>query len=276
MPRAGSVLSWSTALENYVLSGSPSEEDRSITPESPAWFAWLAEQSSFAFHGKYGSYTARLEIMQRGERYWYAYRRTDQKLSKKYLGKTADLTIDRLEQVAGLLHPERAGSVLPDTARPPRKAHNAPERTSQIVTPVPVQKTMDRPAPAVKGHTATATAMPARPLPPLLSTKLYVPRLPAGWCPAPASSSACGRGSCKPSSWCVPRQASAKPPCWSSVDCPPPGSPLMQRTTTRSASSPLYWPHYRRMIPRLGQACRHCSPPHTGCKGSPSLPSSRC
>jgi hypothetical protein len=100
MPKAVSALSWSATEETYVLSGSPSGQDRSITPDSPAWFAWLAEQSSFAFHGQAGFYTARLEAVQRGERYWYAYRRTGQQVHKKYLGKTADLTLARLEQLS--------------------------------------------------------------------------------------------------------------------------------------------------------------------------------
>src|SRR5258706_5087778 len=144
--------------------------------EESAWFAWLAERSSFAFHGQAGSYSARLEAVQRGERYWYAYLRTGQKVRKKYLGKTTDLTLARLEQVARVLHTERAGAVLPDTVLPTRKAHHESVRTPQVVTPTPAQKAMDGPAPVVKGHTATATAMPAQPL---LSTKLYVPRLPA-------------------------------------------------------------------------------------------------
>ena len=77
MSKAVYALSWSAASQTYVLSGPGSGEDLSIAPNSPAWFAWLAERSSFAFQGQVGSYTARLEAVQRGERYWYAYRRTD-------------------------------------------------------------------------------------------------------------------------------------------------------------------------------------------------------
>ncbi len=82
MPKAVSTLSWSAAEETYVLSEPPSGQGRSITPDSPAWFAWLAERSSFAFHGQQGSYSALLEAVQRGERYWYAYRRTGQKRAR--------------------------------------------------------------------------------------------------------------------------------------------------------------------------------------------------
>ena len=64
MPKAVFALSWSAAFETYVLSGPPSGENRSIAPDSPAWFGWLTERSSFAFHGQAGSYTARLETVQ--------------------------------------------------------------------------------------------------------------------------------------------------------------------------------------------------------------------
>jgi LuxR family transcriptional regulator, maltose regulon positive regulatory protein len=176
MPRAVSTLSWSAALETYVVVSPPSPEARALVPESPTWLAWLAEQSSFAFHGQSGSFTARLEAMQRGERYWYAYLRTGQKVRKKYLGKTADLTVARLEQVARLLQAERAGAVFPDTALPPRKAHHAPARTPLVVASLPAPHTLDRPVPVVEDYPAAAPALPAQPL---LSTKLYVPRPPA-------------------------------------------------------------------------------------------------
>jgi LuxR family maltose regulon positive regulatory protein len=174
MSRSVSALSWSAASQTYVLSGPRSGEDLSIAPDSPAWFGWLAERSSFAFHGQAGSYTARLEAVQRGERYWYAYRRTGQQLRKKYLGKTTDLTLARLEQVARVLHAERAGAVFPDTALPAWQEQHEPARTVQGVI-TPTQKMTDRPASVVKGQTDAASAMPSQPL---LSTKLYVPRLP--------------------------------------------------------------------------------------------------
>ena len=151
MPKAAFTLAWSAASDTYEWSGEPGDELLALVPDSPAWFARLAELPSFAFHGQAGSYTARQERRGRDERYWYAYLRAGQKLSKKYLGKTTDLTLARLEQVAWMLHAEQAGTDFPNTAFPMRKAHYAP-----------AQKTMDRPAPGVKGQTDAATAMPAR------------------------------------------------------------------------------------------------------------------
>src|SRR5438876_12105480 len=108
MPKAAAyTLAWSPSQEAYKLSESHSNVALDIVLESPAWFAWLAEVSSFAFSGQIGSYTARKETTQRGDRYWYAYLRTGQKLSKKYLGKITDLTMARLEEVAGVLQADR-------------------------------------------------------------------------------------------------------------------------------------------------------------------------
>jgi LuxR family transcriptional regulator, maltose regulon positive regulatory protein len=149
MPKTAFTLSWSAASGTYAWSGEQGFEILSLVPDSPAWFAWLAELPSFAFHGQVGSYTARQERRGLDERYWYAYRRTGQKLRKKYLGKTTELALARLEQVAGLLEAERFPAGLP-----------APSRSSQL-----------------EPHEPKASP-PGEPFHPLLSTKLHVPRLP--------------------------------------------------------------------------------------------------
>ena len=109
MPKIPSyTLAWSPGTEAYELYEPRHRGVLSIVPDSPEWFAWLEQVSSFAFSGKSGHYTARKETKQRGALYWYAYRKTQGKLAKKYLGKTADLTLALLEEVAGLLPAERA------------------------------------------------------------------------------------------------------------------------------------------------------------------------
>ena len=116
MPKAAFTLTWSAAAQIYEWSAAG--EALSPVPDSPAW---LAEVPSFAFHGQSGSFTARQERRARGERYWYAYRRLGQQVRKKYLGRTADLTLARLEQVARLLEAERdpGGLSAPNAAHPP-------------------------------------------------------------------------------------------------------------------------------------------------------------
>lgn len=77
---------------------------------SPDWCAWLAEHEQFRFVGEAGHFSARRESRKDCGDYWYAYRRRDGILHKAYLGKSPDLTLDRLEEAAGTL----AGRTLLD------------------------------------------------------------------------------------------------------------------------------------------------------------------
>ena len=153
MPKvAAYTLAWSPSHHTYRLFESQRNVALDVVPGSPAWFAWLVEVSSFAFAGQAGSYTVRKEAAQRGDRYWYAYLRTGQKLTKKYLGKTADLTLARLEEVAGLLHADRA------TAAHTRELAPAPPAQHEVALPHALSRK----------H--------GDPLNPLSSTKLHQPR----------------------------------------------------------------------------------------------------
>jgi len=146
------TLAWSPATEVYELYQTRDREGLGIVPESPTWFAWLDQVSSFAFVGKRGHYTARKEAKQRGDRYWSAYLTTGEQLAKKYLGKTADLSLARLEHIAGMLR------VQSDTSTPPPISSAA--RTDGEMDAIP------RPLLAQRDN----------PLHPLLSTKLHAPR----------------------------------------------------------------------------------------------------
>jgi LuxR family maltose regulon positive regulatory protein len=158
------TLSWSAAHQVYDLSADQRREQLHLTSEGPAWFSWLDEVSSFAFHGQRGSYTARKESKQRGAGYWYAYRKTQGKLAKKYLGKTADLTLARLEEVAGVLHAARTREPVPapiaqhETALP-----HVPEHESRVDAPAALTPN-------------TPPSQHADLLNPLLATKLHLPR----------------------------------------------------------------------------------------------------
>src|SRR5262249_46329088 len=100
---AGSRVVWSLTHQAYQVEGAPAHTPLGIVPESPAWFAWLDGISSFAFWGRSAHFTARKELRPRGVGYWYAYLGGGAKLSKRYLGKTGDLTLSRLEGIAGEL-----------------------------------------------------------------------------------------------------------------------------------------------------------------------------
>src|ERR687898_448105 len=69
-----------------------------------AWTAWLTDDRTTIFRFAHGDqrFSARRE-RKPGGFYWYAYRRQAGRLRKIYLGRDADLTLDRLELTAGTL-----------------------------------------------------------------------------------------------------------------------------------------------------------------------------
>src|SRR5215203_3308732 len=74
-----------------------------ICPGSVAWYSWLDENFTFVFDIPVKHFTARKE-KRSGGWYWYAYRRHQGKLRTAYIGKTEEVTIDRLNFVATTLH----------------------------------------------------------------------------------------------------------------------------------------------------------------------------
>ena len=73
-----------------------------VEPESPEWFAWLAEQSSFRFVGKAGHFTAHHEWrVPTGA--WRAHRHLRNHSYTLRLAPSQELTIAVLEQAAEAL-----------------------------------------------------------------------------------------------------------------------------------------------------------------------------
>jgi hypothetical protein len=72
---------------------------------SHEWWEWVSSNKAESFrfecdHGVKG-YRARKEVIKsRSGSFWYAYKRIDGKLRKRYLGKSEELTLGRLESVA--------------------------------------------------------------------------------------------------------------------------------------------------------------------------------
>lgn len=90
----------------------PESSGPSIEIDTPAWFAWLdaptTSRFSYAMHNRRLGYidgymTVRKERRQRGGAYWSAYRRQGKRLRKIYLGSSAALTRERLDQLASYL-----------------------------------------------------------------------------------------------------------------------------------------------------------------------------
>jgi predicted ATPase/DNA-binding CsgD family transcriptional regulator len=77
-------------------------QDYRLLVGTPAWYAWLSTARAFAFRGAFGTFTARKEQAsnKRGGWYWRAYRKREGVLRRVYLGKSEEVTLDRLNAVA--------------------------------------------------------------------------------------------------------------------------------------------------------------------------------
>ena len=154
MPRyAHAQFRWSEQAQTYVLSIGDQVSEQALTRD------WLEQSASFSFHSRWGMHcTVRKQRVQRGSSYWYAYRRLHGRIVKRYLGRTADLTLARLEEIAHLL--ENAGAL-------PHRAFQPPQTTSLL-----------RPMPDGLPAEDALISSPMKAYPLLLS-KLSQPRLPA-------------------------------------------------------------------------------------------------
>lgn len=98
------ALTWSQEEQQYLWRDEQDTETLDVREEPQAWQRRLAASTSFSFHGREGHLTLLKEARPHGgDGYWYAYRRQGKRTAKKYAGRTADLTTERLEQVARVL-----------------------------------------------------------------------------------------------------------------------------------------------------------------------------
>jgi hypothetical protein len=76
-------------------------EIETLEVEGPDWFDWLekADTQSFRYESQAGVFTAIKENRQ-GRLVWYAHRRIGGKLKRRYLGKSENLTTQKLSETA--------------------------------------------------------------------------------------------------------------------------------------------------------------------------------
>ena len=88
-------------LLTYPQGGSSAQ----VEVDSADWYTWLETASSFAFRSEEGLFTARKERAgnRRGSLYWRAYCTREGKVHRLYLGKSEELTFERLLAVATTL-----------------------------------------------------------------------------------------------------------------------------------------------------------------------------
>jgi LuxR family maltose regulon positive regulatory protein len=106
-------------ITDGILAYREALHEHTIAVGSSLWWQWLAAEgtTTFRFEHPLGNFTARRERKREGS-YWYAYRTRDGALQKAYLGKSADLTLDRLQSVAVALAARAtpAGDPVPSIA----------------------------------------------------------------------------------------------------------------------------------------------------------------
>lgn len=114
-----------------VMANAP-DSARALTVGTADWFGWLGTAHGFRFSAPEGHFIARKQ-QRSGHWYWYAYGRRDGRLRSAYLGKSSDLTPERLTasvrklagegSIAALCGRERAarrGRPTGQTGRAPR------------------------------------------------------------------------------------------------------------------------------------------------------------
>src|SRR5258708_17962791 len=114
MPRVPlHALIWSREQSLYELYTQGQLQQRFQPTDEAAWLAWLGSATAFAFHGKGGSLNVYLEGRPRGGAYWYAYHTKAGRTRKRYLGRTANLSLAQLEETArALLHKQQPTQAL--------------------------------------------------------------------------------------------------------------------------------------------------------------------
>lgn len=105
------------------------KEGSMIEVGSSKFFSWLDNPDNRSFRFIAGnacdqSFTARKETSKTGlADYWYGYRKVDGKLHKRYIGKSEDVTLERLKEVVFALN---------TPPEPRKKAPSDPEVTQSV------------------------------------------------------------------------------------------------------------------------------------------------
>jgi len=105
-------------VEQGTLTLREPDAEHTIAVGSSAWFEWLETATGFTFACAHGTFTARRERSSsgRGAWYWRAYQHRAGTRRRAYLGKAAELSLERLHTVAAHLANTGALEQAPDRA----------------------------------------------------------------------------------------------------------------------------------------------------------------
>src|SRR4028119_2184902 len=111
-----------------AIQGTLEVEGKVFELDSPKGSAWLESITSFRFVpiGASKPYTVRKESG-KGGNYWYGYRKVSGKLHKRYIGKSLEITSERLEEIAEALN-------VPPQPRLPKVTDRVIDKVTDRVT----------------------------------------------------------------------------------------------------------------------------------------------
>lgn len=103
--REQKVIQIPPSIQGEMLTYDQNGQPTQVIVGMPEWYLWLQTATTFTFHYADNIFTARKERSgnKRGELYWRAYRRRNGKLRRIYLGKSEELTLERLKAAATML-----------------------------------------------------------------------------------------------------------------------------------------------------------------------------
>src|SRR5260370_15291527 len=172
-------LIWRTERRVYELDEPGSEPFLPLTSNKERWGGWLESISAFSFQGQQGHLTVRKEVRPRGDQYWYAYRRVGPRMAKKYLGRSVDLTLGRLEEIAAAFPPATRHATDPTRSLAVGEEREAVEKEGGI--PSLERLSLAEAVSAMrKAHVPSPVpTSPAAQFAPVFAPKLHLPRLHA-------------------------------------------------------------------------------------------------
>jgi len=161
------------AVRNGYLHLEHEVPEGGVSVGSPAWHAWLEhpDTRSYTYADEHGHLTARKESRQRGTVYWIAYRKISGKLRTVYLGKSADVTAERLSAAVVRLAAEQlTTNTIPGRSRAPLSGPVVDEPEQLLATKlyvpqprssvVPRQRLIDQVAVGLRGKLTLISAPP--------------------------------------------------------------------------------------------------------------------
>jgi LuxR family maltose regulon positive regulatory protein len=188
MPKSAQYsLDWTPEQEGYLLTEAETGTSFLLDEAGEAWLVWLEEHRSVAFHGRSGQLNLLKEQRRNGGGYWYAYQRQASGMVKRYLGRSNQVRVERLEEIATQLAEQtQPVPTSPDPLRTSKRSvASQASRTRKRKQDLPSSTSLVPVLREGKPVFEQTTPMPAHYFEPLLVPKLELPRSNSTLLPRP-------------------------------------------------------------------------------------------